>query len=309
MNLDFPAALPNGLKMRGGAYLVEEVLAQGDNEFSYRAYDVAARCAITLHEFFPTGARRNDFQVRAPSGWSIRGYNIAKAKWLERHCAALAVFEENGTTYAVMNADSPRPALQHDVQSEMQPEMQPKYSAPAIPVLTSAPAEIIAPAAPMSATRPRLSFFDLWPDAVRGAIQGSLFCGVSGVILGALAALLGEGSIVFGVLRGLWLFPIGALCGALIGVLRALPSNAAKLATQSPLTAEQQWQSTLSGALKGALLGGALGLAGLLASNAQTLLSMSTFNKLLLLFTLAGAIGGAVVGFIRINPRDRSRRS
>lgn len=299
------AALPNGLKMRGGAYLVEEILAQSDCEFSYRAYDVAARCPIILREFFPTGAKRESFQVLAPPGWSTQGFDIAKARWLQRHAAALAIFEENNTTYLVTAADS----AVHSGRFEMQPE----YSAPANPVL--APAPIQAPVqaqngAPIPSARRPLSFADLWPDAWRGALQGGLLCGVSGVLLGGLAAVFAQNDFLFGALLGAWAFPVGAICGAILGVLRALPSNAPQLASASPLSPEQQGRSTLLGAGKGAILGLVSGSAlMIIAAISGNEMSLSSLPRAVLLFALAGAIGGAVVGLIRINPRDRSRRS
>jgi hypothetical protein len=285
--------------VRGGAYLVEEVLHEGDGEFSYRAYDVPSRCPVIVHEFFPVGARREELEVRAPSGWTAQGFDIAKAKWLQRHGEALAIFEENGTAYLVMDADSPPVRLQAE------------YSAPANPVFHSTPAAVSVPIAPIQSASPRrLSLADLWPDAFRGAVQGGLLCGVSGVLLGALAAAFGEGDFLSGALLGAWAFPIGALCGALLGVLRALPSNAPTLASASSLSPEQQLRSTLLGAGKGGVLGlvsgGALILAAFVSGNE---VSVSSALRGVLLFALAGAIGGAVVGFIRINPRDRSRRS
>jgi hypothetical protein len=67
--------------------------------------------------------------------------------------------------------------------------------------------------------------------------------------------------------------------------------------------------STLSGAGKGALLGFALGPAFLLFANGSGL-EMPAFSLLraALLFAISGAFGGGIVGFIRIAPRDRSRR-
>lgn len=296
-----PNALPNGIKVRSGAYLVEEILAQSEGEFSYRAYDVPARCPIILREFFPIGARREDFQVLAPVGWSVQGFDIAKAKWLQRYADALAVFEENGTAYLVMSADSPKiPAPS---------KLQPEYSAPANPAQISSS---IQPPNPIQNTAPirRLSFADLWPDALRGAIQGGLLCGVAGVLLGALAAAFGQNDFLSGALSGAWAFPIGALCGALLGVLRALPANAPQLASASSLSPAQQRRSTLDGAGKGALLGLVLGFVLIFAAAfSGNEISFSMLVRGEILFALAGAIGGAVVGFIRINPRDRSRRN
>ena len=285
--------------MRGGAYLVEEVLTPIENEISYRAYDVPSRCPVILHEFFPTGASRADFQVLAPSGWSTQGFDLAKAKWLQRHSEALAIFEENGTAYLVMSADSPRiPAPS---------KLQPEYSAPANPVQVSTPVQPPMPVQNNAPIRP-LSFSNLWPDACRGAIQGGLLCGVAGVLLGAIASAMGDGNLLFGMTRGIWLFPVGAICGGFLGVLRALPSSARQLASVSPVTAQDQWQSAVLGALKGGLLGMISGIF-LAPAQAAGAPQLPFYLKAVLLFALCGAIGGAVVGFIRINPRDRSRRN
>ena len=290
--------------MRGGAYLVEEFLAHGDGEFSYRAYDVPSRCPVILHEFFPTGARRDALQVSAPTGWSTQGFEMAKAKWLQCQKEALAIFEENGTAYLVFNTDS----LNADLPRTFSPsQLQPEYFAPA----TSPPisVSISAPDSTQnSAPIRRFSFADLWPDAWRGALQGGTLCGVAGVLLGALAAVFGQNNLLSGALMGAWAFPVGAVCGGLLGVLRALPSNATQLASASPVTAQDQRRSTLEGAGKGALMGFVLGVLLIAAAifNGYEIL-FSAVPQGLLLFTLSGAIGGAVVGFIRINPRDRSR--
>ena len=290
--------------MRGGAYLVEEFLAHGDGEFSYRAYDVPSRCPVILHEFFPTGARRDALQVSAPTGWSTQGFEMAKAKWLQCQKEALAIFEENGTAYLVFNTDS----LNADLPRTFSPsQLQPEYFAPA----TSPPisVSISAPDSTQnSAPIRRFSFADLWPDAWRGALQGGTLCGVAGVLLGALAAAFGQNNLLSGALMGAWAFPVGAVCGGLLGVLRALPSNATQLASASPVTAQDQRRSTLEGAGKGALMGFVLGVLLIAAAifNGYEIL-FSAVPQGLLLFTLSGAIGGAVVGFIRINPRDRSR--
>ncbi len=308
-------ALPNAIKVRGGAYLVEEVLTQGDGEFSYRAYDVPARCPIILYEFFPAGAQRDALQVLAPTGWSTQGFEMAKAKWLQSHAEALAIFEENGTAYLVLSADT---VLAADSPRVFSPSrLLPEYSALASPTKSDAThANIdatpssISQNAPKSLSRPRLTFADLWPDARRGAIQGGVFCGIAGLLLGALTASFGDGNFLLGAWRGVMLFPVGAVCGGLLGVLRALPSNAPALASASAVTPQQQLQSTLSGALKGVLLGLVLGVLFMLAAVfVGQEIALSVVPRGVLLFALAGAIGGAVVGFIRIDPRDRSRRN
>ena len=291
--------------MRGGAYLVEEFLAHGDGEFSYRAYDVPSRCPVILHEFFPTGARRDALQVSAPTGWSTQGFEMAKAKWLQRPEQALAIFEENGTAYLVLNTN----ALNADSPRAFSPSrLQPEYSAP----VSSTPISISSPLPDFThnpAPIRRFSFAYLWPDAWRGALQGGTLCGVAGVLLGALAAVFGQNNLLSGALMGAWAFPVGAVCGGLLGVLRALPANAPQLASASPVTAQEQERRTLEGAGKGALMGLVLGILLIAAAifNGNEIL-FSAVPQGLLLFTLSGAIGGAVVGFIRINPRDRSRR-
>lgn len=297
-------ALPNSVKVRGGAYLVEEILIEGDGQISYRAYDVPARCPVILSEFFPRGARRKNLEVLAPSGWSAQGFNIAKMKWLQRHPDALASFEENGTAYITMGVDTPHALVQAEFPAPANPiKFSPSVHAPELP---STP--IAAPAPPPAPVRP-LSFADLWPDALRGAIQGGLLCGMLGVIFGILAAALGQNNLFSGAMLGLWAFPVGAICGALLGVLRALPSSAPALASASPLSPQEQIATTLAGAGKGALLGLPLGFALMLGRSLIEGVSLAYFASGLFLFGLLGAMAGAVVGFIRIMPRDRSRRS
>lgn len=314
--------LPNGVKVRGGAYLVAEVLAQNNGEITYHAYDVPARSPVILHEFFPPGARRDNLQVVAPSSWTTQGFEMAKAKWLQNHIGAQAIFEENGTAYLVTPLQPISPQNQPaKYQTQALPQTQSAPSAvvgPPIPNLPLVIPQIAASPAPLPQTsRPQFSIADLLPDALRGAVQGGLLCGVAGILLGALAALFAEGNLLFaegnllfGALLGAWAFPVGALGGAILGALRALPANAPQLASASPLTPQQQLQSTLAGASKGAVMGLVLGsglmMAAALGGNE---ISPGFVVRGMLLFAFAGAIGGAVVGFIRINPRDRSRRS
>jgi len=320
--------LPNGVKVRGGAYLVAEVLTQNNGEVSYHAYDIAARGPVILHEFFPTGARRENLQVVGPSAWTTQGFDMAKAKWLQNHIGALAIFEENGTAYLVTPLQSPSPQTEpakYQTQSLSQTQGEPgAVIQPPIPNLPLTIPQSPLPQTPIalaplpqtlnvpSSASPRQQFSvaDLWPDALRGGLQGGLLCGVAGVLLGALAAIFGGGNLLLGALLGTWAFPVGAVGGAILGALRALPSNAPALASASALTPQQQIENTLTGAGKGALLGLPLGMILIFVAMAGgNSIPVSAILRALILFALAGAIGGAVVGFIRINPRDRSRRS
>jgi hypothetical protein len=307
-------ALPPGTRLRGGAVLIEQVLRRHDKVFFYRAYDVPARREIVLSEYFPDGARRDIRAVTPPAGWSAAGFQIARQKFLSECDDAVWTFEENDTAYVAREYSVPGDSTNSHATVALASTPSAPQTKPSIP--TSALREDFSPPRPASSaiskSRPRPSFSlrDVFPDAKRGAIQGTMAGAVSGVLLGVIAALFGNGDIVSGAARGLMMLPVGALAGALLGILRALPSNAPQLASASPRTRANQVQSTLSGAGKGALMGlvisGVFQLAALFAGTFDV--SAASLFKTVVLFSLAGAFSGGIVGLIRINPRDRARR-
>lgn len=159
-----------------------------------------------------------------------------------------------------------------------------------------------------SAAKPRISLRELLPDALRGAAQGAIITALGGPLLGAVAGSLTENNAIGGAMRGLLTLPIGALAGAVIGTLRALPA-ATGWATPAPVAREDQIKSSLRGALKGAALGAVVGFGMVLYSMLGGVIT-AAYAALsgLALFTLAGAVSGAIVGAIGIKPRDRPRR-
>lgn len=307
-------SLPVGTRLRGGALLIEEVLRRDDKSFIYRAYDVPGRRQVELCEYFPPDASRHERTVVPPAGWSAQGYVIARQKFVDVFSESLFSFEEHGTFYVAQEySPSATQRLQIDEYSShatvaLAPTPKPvPLAQPTSSV--AAPQEVLSPATPVSA-RPQFSWRDVLPDALRGAGQGAIAGTVGGVLLGVIAAMVGGEEIIAGAMRGLWALPIGAVAGALLGVLRALPSNAPQLATASARTREEQIQSTLSGAGKGAMAGVLfsgvflLGLIVMMGGGA----SLFSLIRVALLFALSGAFAGAIVGFIRVVPRDRSRR-
>lgn len=311
--------LPAGTRLHGGVLVIEEFLRREDKALIYRASDLPTRSEVLLSEYFPETATRNGREVLAPNGWSAQGFQIAREKWAQSFQSSnpdtLFTFTENNTLYTareysaystnphatvVLGQAAPIPIETRDpVRAEI-PEAAP-----------SQPARVLAPSSPaQTPNRNQFSLRDVWPDALRGALQGAFAGAAGGVLLGAIAATLGSEEIITGAARGLWALPVGAAAGALLGTLRALPSNAPQLASASPRTREDQIQSTLSGAGKGAIMGLVLGggfllLAAIASGGGVSLLGLfqSAF-----LFALLGAFAGGIVGFIRINPRDRSRR-
>jgi hypothetical protein len=267
---------------------------------------------VTLIEFFPPEARRERCAVVRPDTWSTQGFALACENFLQSRPNALFSFTENDTIYAVHEY-----AAASDSPANPQATVALTPGA-AMPLEIKAEEEIAPATSSVSDTTPvsnasirqrNFSWRDVGPDALRGALQGALAGAAGGVLLGALAALFGDGDFLSGALRGLWALPIGALTGALLGALRALPSDAPPLATASARTREQHLLSTLSGAGKGALLGLALGLAFLLFANVSGLETPAfSLLRAALLFAISGAFAGGIVGFIRIAPRDRSRR-
>jgi hypothetical protein len=303
------AALPVGTRLRGGALLIEEVLRREDKAFIYRAHDFPSRREVTLHEYFPENATRCEREVLAPQGWSEQGFAIARGKFSESAANAIFSFSENNTIYLAREY-SARIASPHATVA---------LTALSSSLLTSTPHEasrpaldaaVLAPPVSSVQLRRKISWHDILPDALRGAAQGALAGTVGGVLLGMIASMVGDGALVAGAARGLWALPIGAAAGALLGVLRALPANAPQLATASSRTRGEQLQSTLAGAGKGALMGLAMSSVFLLAGLFVGAFDVTATSMLrgVLLFSLSGTFAGAIVGFIRINPRDRSRR-
>jgi hypothetical protein len=297
-------ALPAGTRLRGGALLIEAVLGRDADAFCYRAFDVPGRREITLTEHFPAGASRVNRSVLAPSSWDAPTAESARNEFLKNHCDNQSFFEENETIYSTHEYSVSLPVTQSSAPSPFAPsravalDPQPPVAVSNTPIVSHA----VLPR--------RFSWHDILPDATRGAVQGAIAGATGGVLLGALAAFFGEGDYVSGAQRGLWALPIGALAGALLGALRALPSDAPQLATASAHTRTQQWQSTLSGVGKGVLLGSTLGLAFLLFINTLGIEAPAfSLLRAAVLFALSGAFGGGIVGFIHVAPRDRSRRS
>jgi hypothetical protein len=308
-------ALPAGTRLHSGAILIEELLRRDEKSFVYRAYDVPARRTVTLVEFFPDGASRYEHAVVPPAGWSTPGFVIAQQNFIKSAGAALFAFEQNATIYLAQeySVATPTDSMQSTHATvPLTPIASSSIASPAPATVIQPPREEIAAAqAPTASikTRPKFSLADVIPDAIRGAVQGALAGTVGGVLLGAVASLIGDGDFLNGASRGLWALPIGAFAGGLLGALRALPSNAPQLATASARTDEQQLQSTLSGAGKGALLGFFLGGAFLVfAVGSGMEISFFVLLRAILLFALSGAFSGGIVGFIRVAPRDRSRR-
>jgi hypothetical protein len=316
-------ALPAGTRLRGGALLIEEPLRREGNALLYRAYDVPERREVLLLEFFPESATRNSREVLLPQGWTAQGWKIAQQKFASSCGQTLFQFEENNTLFCVQeysrfNTPQPSPHATvvlgssathpHDVTTV---DVESTLTSPPQTLREQLAAPIPSPAiwTPTN-TPPKFSWSDILPDIIQGAKQGAIVGTIGGVLLGALASTIGEGDLVAGALRGLWALPIGTLAGALLAGLRALPSNAPQLATASARTREQQVQSTLSGAAKGALLGFALvPLLTLSALVSGAEISAGTMLRILLLCALTGSFAGAIVGFIRVMPRDRSRRN
>jgi hypothetical protein len=308
-------ALPLGTRLRGGALLIEEVLGREDKAFLYRAYDVPARREVVLSEYFPDGAGRHARAVAPPLGWSATGFEIARNKFLTGCINAIFTFEENDTLYAAFEYSAGCSAQKAPEGPNLRATVALTSTSIAppttLPIPTPALREGISSSSSstkISKPRQTFSLSDVLPDALRGAGQGAIAGAVSGVLLGVIAALAGDGDIVSGAARGLLMLPVGALAGALLGVLRALPSSAPQLASASPRTRADQIQSTLAGAGKGAIAGIMFGGVFLLLLIAGLGGEASLFSlaKAAILFTLSGAFAGAIVGFIRINPRDRS---
>jgi ABC-type Fe3+-siderophore transport system permease subunit len=141
---------------------------------------------------------------------------------------------------------------------------------------------------------------------VRGAIIG----GVSGPLLGSLAATMMHGSVLHGVLRGISVALVGAIAGGVIGLLRAQPTSLG-VSGSGPqagqiLSPANLLKNALEGAGKGAFIGAALG-AGLVIQHffGGPFEVPIEPRQALTLFGIAGAIGGALVGVIQAMPRDR----
>jgi hypothetical protein len=161
-----------------------------------------------------------------------------------------------------------------------------------------------------SSYMPRIEISNFWPEVRQGIIRGAIVGGVSGPFLGGLAATMLGGSIVHGVLRGFSVTLIGAIAGGVIGLLRAQPvptavPGAGSQTGSSPAPASVL-MSALEGAGKGACIGAVLG-AGLVLQHflGGPLGAPADPWQALLLFGIAGMIGGGLVGVIQSMPRDR----
>ena len=146
---------------------------------------------------------------------------------------------------------------------------------------------------------------EAWPEVRQGIVRGAVMGGVCGPLLGAIASVLTQSSILPGVGRGLLIVVVGALAGGVVGLLRAQPAPR----TVGAPSGVPLWLDALQGAIKGAPVGAALGallvaqrwLDGPLEVPGGPVQS-------LILFALAGAVAGAIVQIIHAIPRDRGRR-
>lgn len=106
-------ALPTGAILSLGAYRVERVLGQGGFGITYLCRDLRLERAVAIKEFFPSGCRRAQDDVRPSRALSASDYTQAKNKFLEearvlarfKHAGIVdvhTVFEENNSAYMVM---------------------------------------------------------------------------------------------------------------------------------------------------------------------------------------------------------------
>jgi hypothetical protein len=156
---------------------------------------------------------------------------------------------------------------------------------------------------------PRIEISNFWPEVRQGIIRGAIVGGVSGPFLGGLAATMLGGSIVHGVLRGFSVTLIGAIAGGVIGLLRAQPVPTAVPGAGSQTGSSPAPASVLMSALEGAgkelASGPCWGQAWCYSTSRWSLGAPADPWQALLLFGIAGMIGGGLVGVIQSMPRDR----
>ena len=112
MNDSFPHALPPGTALRGGDFVLQDVLGQGGFGITYRALARNLQRAAAIKEFFPQGSQRMGQSVMA-SGHSDADFAAARERFLSEartlaqfnhpHIVNVyTVFEENNAAYMVM---------------------------------------------------------------------------------------------------------------------------------------------------------------------------------------------------------------
>ena len=112
--LDAPSpGLPPQTSLRGGAFVLEELLGAGGFGLTYRARETGLSREVAVKEFFPFGSTRQNGQVVPPMGVSQDDWRRELAAFREEaltlarfsHPAivrAYAVWAENGTAYFAM---------------------------------------------------------------------------------------------------------------------------------------------------------------------------------------------------------------
>ena len=113
----YPTALPVGMKLQGGKYVIERALGQGGFGITYKASNASLGIPVVVKEFNPQGATRAGSSLRAPSTYSVAEFKEARARFADeaRVVAQLTqnnpnpfivrvydVFTENDTEYYTM---------------------------------------------------------------------------------------------------------------------------------------------------------------------------------------------------------------
>ena len=105
-------ALPEGMPLRGGTYLVSHVIGEGGFSLTYFGYEGQRRLPVAIKEFFPVGCVRDQGRVVPAGFWDQNSFEQAKESFLREgrilerfnHTGIVRVyslFEEHGTAYLV----------------------------------------------------------------------------------------------------------------------------------------------------------------------------------------------------------------